>query len=288
MNLNQQLLAIHVTQGIGMATEARLIEAMNSDLLPKTYPWSLDVLLQITHRAYHDRIRATYSIALQHANNFKGNYLTYADDSYPQRLREIFEPPLVLFYEGQLAALRLPSLSVVGTRSATAYGLNSLRHLLPPVIQSSIAIVSGLAQGIDVMAHQMTFANNGVPIAVIGTGTDVAYPRRNALLQKQITQQGLVISEYGPGVGPHRSHFPARNRIIAGLSSATLVVEAKIKSGSLITANVALQNNREVLSIPGSIFSEESQGTNELLSLGAKLVTKPQDIIESVQMLDII
>ncbi|AFS40511.1 DNA-processing protein DprA [Leuconostoc gelidum] len=288
MNLNQQLLAIHLTQGIGIATESRLIEAMNSNLLPSIYPWPLDLLLQITHRVYHDRIRATYTTALQRASNFKGNYITYSDDSYPQRLREIFEPPLVLFYEGQLAALNLPSLSVVGTRSATVYGLNSLRHLLPPVIQSSIAIVSGLAQGIDVMAHQITFANNGVPIAVIGTGTDVAYPRRNTSLQKQIIQQGLVVSEYGPGVGPHRSHFPARNRIIAGLSSATLVVEAKIKSGSLITANAALQNNREVLSIPGSIFSEESQGTNELLSLGAKLITKSQDIIESVQILDTI
>ncbi|MEX0380655.1 DNA-processing protein DprA [Leuconostoc sp. MS02] len=288
MNLKQQLLAIHLTQGIGMTTEARIIGAINDNLLPIIYPWPLDLILQITNHSYHDSIRATYVHALQRASNFKAHYITYYDQIYPQRLREIFEPPLVLFYEGQLAALNLPSLSVVGTRSATAYGLKSLRQLLPPVIQSGAAIVSGLAQGIDVMAHQITFATSGVPIAVIGTGTDIAYPKRNASLQKQIGQQGLIISEYAPGVGPQRSHFPARNRIIAGLSSATLVIEAKIKSGSLITANIALQNNREVLSVPGSIFSEESQGTNELLSLGAKLVTKPQDIIESIQILDII
>lgn len=288
MNLNQQLLAIHLTTGIGVKTETQLINMINRDQAPTVFPWSLDFILKVTNTAYHTKIRATYSVAVERASLFLAEYITYFDDAYPQRLREIFEPPLILFYKGHLEALKLPSLSVVGTRTATSYGLSTLRQLLPPVIRLHVAIVSGLAQGIDVMAHQITFSKSGIPIAIIGTGIDVAYPTRNESLQKQITQQGLVLSEYPEGTQPHRSHFPARNRIIAGLSSATLVVETKIKSGSLITANMALQNNREVLAIPGSIFSENSQGTNELLSLGAKTVTKAQDIVESIQLLDTI
>ncbi|MGO1225118.1 MAG: DNA-processing protein DprA, partial [Leuconostoc falkenbergense] len=181
-----------------------------------------------------------------------------------------------------------PNVAVVGTRTATPYGLAVMRHLLPEVVKSGIAVVSGLAKGLDVMAHQITFANSGVPIAVIGTGIDMTYPAQNQALQQQIGQQGLVLSEYPPGTGPQRSHFPARNRIIAGLSSATLVIEAQQKSGSLITANLALQNNREVMVVPGSIFSENSLGANELLRFGAKMVTKSTDIMESIQLFDTI
>lgn len=286
MNLNQQLLALHLTQGIGTKTAARIISLISEGDTPTMYPWPLDFVLKITTTIYHQRIRASYASALRQSQTVNVSYITFFDTVYPQRLREIFEPPMILFYSGHLEALNLPSLSVVGTRQATTYGMTTLRHMLPDVINSGVAIVSGLAQGIDVMSHQITFAHQGVPIAVIGTGIDVFYPRRNEALQKQIALQGLVLSEYMNGIGPHRSHFPARNRIIAGLSSATLVVEAKQKSGSLITANVALQNNREVLAVPGSIFSETSQGTNELLSLGAKLVTRPKDIQDSVQLLD--
>jgi len=288
MNLNQQLLAIHLTQGIGTATTSYIIKLINEDVTPTVYPWSLDFLLKIAKPTYHNRIRASYAGALRQAQAVNASYITFFDAVYPQRLREIFEPPMILFYAGRLDALKLPSLSVVGTRQATSYGMSTLRHMLPDVINAGVAIVSGLAQGIDVMSHQITFAHQGVPIAVIGTGIDIFYPRRNESLQKQIALQGLVLSEYMPGTGPQRSHFPARNRIIAGLSSATLVVEAKNKSGSLITANIALQNNREVLAAPGSIFSETSRGTNELLSLGAKLVTQPRDIQDSVQLLDTI
>jgi DNA processing protein len=191
-----------------------------------------------------------------------------------------------LFYQGDLQSLQLPSLSVVGTRTATPYGLSVVRELLPPIIHSGVAIVSGLARGIDVMAHQVTFAQQGVPIAVIGTGIDVVYPTKNAALQALIGEQGLLLSEYPPGTGPQRSHFPARNRIIAGLSSATLVIEAQKRSGSLITANLALQNNRDVLAVPGPIFSENSIGTNELLKAGATLVNQSQDIMTSVQAFD--
>ena len=288
MNLKQQLLAVHLTRGIGIKTETAIIAAVKDYRVPTSYPWPVDVVLGFADVRFAPLIRRTYMSAVQSAQQIRESYLTYFDSAYPLRLREIFEPPLILFYAGHLEALKLPSLSIVGTRAATPYGLSVLRTLLPAVLQQDVAIVSGLAKGIDVMAHQMTLANLGVPIAVIGTGLDMAYPSAHRGLQQQIAQRGLVLSEYPAGTTPHKSHFPARNRIIAGLSSATLVVEAKMKSGSLITANLALQNNREVLAIPGSLFSATAQGTNELLQLGAKLVMNPTDILESVQILDTI
>ncbi|HBP98434.1 DNA-processing protein DprA [Leuconostoc lactis] len=283
MNLNQQLLAIHLTAGMGVKAARAVITAVTAVQVPTIYPWPLDLILSFGDQRSHHLIRRTYSSAVERVQQWPTSYMTYFDACYPGRLREIYDAPLVLFYQGHLAALRLPSLSVVGTRTATPYGLAVLRSLLPDVV-----IVSGLAKGIDVMAHQMTLAQRGVPIAVIGTGIDVAYPKAHHHLQTQIGEQGLVLSEYPPGTGPQKSHFPARNRIIAGLSSATLVVEAKQHSGSLITANFALQENRDVLAVPGTIFSATAQGTHELIQLGAKLVAKPTDILESVQNLDTI
>lgn len=283
MNLNQQLLAIHLTAGMGVKAARAVITAVTAVQVPTIYPWPLDLILSFGDQRSHHLIRRTYSSAVERVQQWPTSYMTYFDACYPGRLREIYDAPLVLFYQGHLAALRLPSLSVVGTRTATPYCLAVLRSLLPDVV-----IVSGLAKGIDVMAHQMTLAQRGVPIAVIGTGIDVAYPKAHHHLQTQIGEQGLVLSEYPPGTGPQKSHFPARNRIIAGLSSATLVVEAKQHSGSLITANFALQENRDVLAVPGTIFSATAQGTHELIQLGAKLVAKPTDILESVQNLDTI
>ncbi|MGG0920793.1 DNA-processing protein DprA [Leuconostoc suionicum] len=285
MILKQFLLGLHLTSGIGHAGEKRVIEVIDKHLISENYPWNIETLLAVVKPLpqHIAKIKATYAVACQKAATSQENYFTYFDDCYPIQLKEIFDPPLILFYEGNLNALKLPNLAVVGTRTATPYGLECLRSLLPNVINRGTAIVSGLAKGIDVMAHQVTFANQGVPIAVIGTGLNIAYPAKNRVLQQQVAQQGIVLSEYAHDVGPHKSHFPARNRIIAGLSSATLVIEAKIKSGSLITANYALQNNREVLSVPGSIFSENSQGTNELLQLGAKLISRSEEVVESVR-----
>lgn len=286
MNLKQQLLAIHLTKGIGLKAEAAVIAAVKAEQTPMVYPWPLDVVLSFGDQRFYPLIRRTYASAVQSVQRVTDSYITYFELDYPARLREIYEPPLILFYAGHIEALKLPSVSIVGTRTATPYGLAVLRALLPDVLKQDIAVVSGLAKGIDVMAHQMTLANQGIPIAIIGTGLDIAYPSAHQAMQRQISQRGLVLSEYPPGTGPQKSHFPARNRIIAGLSSATLVVEANKRSGSLITANFALQNNRDVLAVPGSIFSTTAQGTNELLQLGAKLVTNPTDILESVQILD--
>lgn len=214
MNLNQQLLAIHLTAGMGAKAARAVVTAVTAVQVPTIYPWPLDLILSFGDQRSHHLIRRTYSSAVERAQQWSTPYMTYFDSYYPGRLREIYDAPLVLFYQGHLEALRLPSLSVVGTRTATPYGLAVLRSLLPDVVRQDVAIVSGLAKGIDVMAYQMTLAQRGVPIAVIGTGIDVAYPKAHHHLQTQIGEQGLVLSEYPPGTGPQKSHFPARNRII--------------------------------------------------------------------------
>ncbi|WEV55109.1 DNA-processing protein DprA [Leuconostocaceae bacterium ESL0723] len=290
MDFKHFILALHLTAGIGKQRATRIIRAINHGYAPVTYPWPLDVLTNIlevsVNTAAYQQISAAYGPAIERAQAFNQPFMTYYCPSYPERLRQIYEPPLVLFYRGDLRALSLPSLSVVGTRTASPYSLNCLRVLLPRLIKTGTAIVSGLAKGVDVMAHQITFAQQGVPIAVVGTGIDIAYPGSHHSLQEQVGQQGLLLSEYPAKVGPRRGHFPDRNRIIAGLSAATLIVEAKQESGSLITANCALQNNRQVLAVPGSIFSSESEGTNQLIAAGAVPVLSVEDLLTTVKRLD--
>ncbi|GAP00426.1 DNA-processing protein DprA [Fructobacillus ficulneus] len=290
MNQTQFLLALHLTAGIGKARESRIIDYINEfGQNSENYPWSLAELSQIlglaADSASYQQIQATYQQSLNLAENFLVPFITYFDLDYPRRLREIYQPPLILFYQGNLQSLSLPALAVVGTRQASPYGLQVVRALLPEVIDTGCAIVSGLAKGIDIMAHQVTFASGGIPIGVIGTGLDRVYPRQHRILQEQVSQQGLVLSEYPPGTGPLKGHFPDRNRIIAGLASATLVVEAHLHSGSLITANLALQENRQVLAVPGSILSPSSAGANALIQAGALPVLSASDIIGSVRQL---
>ncbi|MCK8638347.1 DNA-processing protein DprA [Fructobacillus fructosus] len=282
------LLAIQLTTGLGLARKAQIIKGIEEKRAPTGYPWSEMTLAVIvgldpTSQIFA-RIAGAYRAALRRVEEQRGvfSYFTYFDDAYPEQLRQIFQPPLILFYRGDLRALRLPALAVVGTRTATPYGFSCLRRLLPGVIEHGVAIVSGLARGIDVMAHQVTFSNRGVPVAVIGSGLNHAYPVRNRQLQEEVALQGLLLSEYPDDVPSHRGHFPERNRIIAGLASATMVVEAKQHSGSLITANSALQNNRNVLAVPGSIFSDESSGCHELIQAGATVVQSSSDILANL------
>lgn len=206
--------------------------------------------------------------------------ITIDDVNYPDRLREIFEPPIVLFAKGNLRLLKTTCLGVVGGRRHSAYGQEVLKNLLPDLCQSRITIVSGLAMGIDSSAHRLTLEENGNTIAVIGCGIDRAYPRENVFLQEHVAKRGLLISEYPLGSKPLRYHFPYRNRIIAGLSHGVLVVEAEKRSGSLITANLALQENRHVFAVPGSIFNPFSMGTNELIAAGAYAVTGSTGLID--------
>lgn len=209
-------------------------------------------------------------------------FITPLNAVYPQNLREIYDPPLVLYYQGNLELLKYPSLAVVGARNVSPYGKQVIENILPGVISSQVVIVSGLAKGVDGLAHQMTLLDGGFTIGVIGTGIDLAYPKCNEFLQAQVSKQGLLLSEYPLNTPPRATNFPERNRIIAGLCQTCLVIEAAQRSGSLITANLALQENRNVCAVPGPINAKLSVGTNELILAGAKPILCSQDVLEEI------
>ena len=172
--------------------------------------------------------------------------LTVLDGGYPQRLKEIYLPPIVLFYRGNLSLINQRAVAIVGSRDHSKYAKECIHELIPPIVNDGIVVVSGLARGVDTLAHEETLKTNGNTIAVIGSGLDVVYPPENANLYDMIAKRGLLLSEYPLESRPLKFHFPYRNRIIAGLSHGVCVIEAKEKSGSLITANLALSENREV------------------------------------------
>lgn len=210
--------------------------------------------------------------------------ITILDKEYPPLLKEIYQPPWALFTKGDLSLLEtVPKLAVVGSRQATQYGKNAIRLIFPGLIEKGVLIVSGLARGIDALAHEYAIKNGGKTIAVIAGGFYHIYPKENMNLALEMMKSQLVLSEYPPDTKPLRWHFPSRNRIISGLSKGTLIIEAKRKSGSLITANFAVNEGRDVFSLPGSIFNPYSIGANELIQQGAKLVTCAEDILEEIR-----
>ena len=202
--------------------------------------------------------------------------------SFPPLLATIHDPPAALFVRGpsETTILRGPAVAVVGARSCSAYGRSVARSLGRELAAAGLVVVSGIARGIDGEAHRGALEAGGVTVAVLGCGIDRDYPAAHAELARRVCERGLVISEYEPGVEPAPWRFPARNRIIAGLCGATVVVEARERSGALITADFALEEGREVLAVPGEITSLLSAGTNALLRLGATPVTRAEDVLE--------
>ncbi|SER06074.1 DNA processing protein [Gracilibacillus ureilyticus] len=205
--------------------------------------------------------------------------ITIFDSFYPDQLRNIPDPPVVLYAAGNLSLLKhTPNLSVVGTRYPTENARPVMNRLLKPLLQKGWLIVSGMAIGIDGCAHELALANGSPTIAVLGGGFEHIYPKQNAVLFHEISQKGLVISEYPPYLTPQKYHFPERNRIISGLTFGTLVIEAKTKSGSMITVDQALEQGREVFAVPGSVLNKTSEGCHQLIQDGAKLVQTAMDI----------
>lgn len=204
------------------------------------------------------------------------------DAAFPPLLAAIHDPPPQLYLRGagEVELLAGPAVAVVGARSCSAYGRSVARSLARELAAAGLVVVSGLARGIDGEAHRGALEAGGVTVAVLGCGIDRDYPAAHAELARRIRGQGLVVSEYGPGVEPAPWRFPARNRIIAGLCAATVVVEARERSGALITADFALEEGRDVLAVPGEITSALSAGTNALLRLGAAPVTRAEDVLE--------
>ena len=196
----------------------------------------------------------------------KYNYFTIEDDIYPQCLKEISNPPLKLYYKGNLDLLKDERLiAVVGTRNPSSYGKLCCVYMVKKMTSANITIVSGFAKGIDSIAHKTSLLTGGKTIAVIASGLDIVYPASNLSLYREIEEKGLILSEYEAGVKPFKFNFPQRNRIIAGLSKGIIVVESKDRGGSLITADLALEFNRDVYAVPGDVFSEYSKGCNNLI-----------------------
>ncbi|MDE7079726.1 MAG: DNA-processing protein DprA [Clostridia bacterium] len=210
--------------------------------------------------------------------------ITILDEDYPPRLKDIYDPPLTIYYKGERSLLNNENLlAVVGTRRVTAYGKNVMQNFIPVFIRSGLCIVSGLARGVDSIGHKMCVENNTKTIAVVANGLDICYPHENVGLQNDIINNGIVISEYPLGTKPLQFHFPERNRIISGLSKAVFIPEAGDKSGSLITADDAIDQGRDLFVVPGSIFSSQSVGCNKKIKeLQATIVLEPQDVIEAL------
>ena len=226
--------------------------------------------------------RATMEQELNRIMNRKDiSILLWGDDEYPALLKEIPDPPLALFVKGRHQVLNEPQLKigVVGSRKNTAYGSYAVQKIVTPLARQGVAIVSGLAYGIDALAHKQAIEEKSTTVGVLGGGVDHIYPMAHKDLYRRVSEEGCLVSEYLPSTRPLPRYFPCRNRIISGLSHGVLVIEATAKSGSLITAQCALSQNREVFAIPGSIQSIYSEGTHRLIQLGAKLVTAHTDII---------
>lgn len=218
-------------------------------------------------------------------DKYKVDILTWDDPDYPENLRNIFDPPLVLFIRGRIISDDDLSIAIVGTRMATVYGMNMAHKISTQLGQLGITIVSGAARGIDTAAHQAILAIKSRTIAVLGCGVDVVYPSENSLLFEQLIQSGALVSEFPMGIPPLRQNFPRRNRIISGLSLGVVVIEAPIRSGAIITACSALEQGREVFCVPGQADSFTMKGSHQLLREGAVLVEDVNDIIEQLQPL---
>ncbi|NOU51390.1 DNA-protecting protein DprA [Pseudoalteromonas sp. JBTF-M23] len=280
-------LALHTCKGIGIATIDAL--QMKCDL-SSLFKLSLKELKQLgLSDALAQQLCSIdwgYLQRIEERCKQQGiAIISYFDNRYPSLLREIASAPLILFCKGNTALLTEPQIAIVGSRSATATGLEIASDFAYRLNLAGLTVTSGLARGIDGAAHKGALAHDGATIAVLGTGVDIIYPKRHNLLYQQVCERGLLVSEFLPGCGPQANHFPRRNRIISGLSLGVVLVEAEIKSGSLITARYALEQNRDVFAVPGSIKNPLAQGCHYLLKQGAKLTECVEDIIEDVSFL---
>ena len=226
------------------------------------------------------------SVREQPAGVFGMDCIHLGNAEYPQLLAEISDPPACIWTRGDRARSRHIGVAVIGARAASQEGLTAAYEIAFDLARAGIVVISGLARGIDSAAHRGALDGGGKTIAVLGTGIDVVYPSENAELSRQITASGLLVTEFPPGACPEDWHFPRRNRIISGLSKAVVVVEAREKSGSLITARLAADQGRDVMAVPGTFVGGRNRGANALLRDGAKLVESAVDILQELGLDD--
>lgn len=235
----------------------------------------------------HNRLKINPDLEFEKLLKENIKLVTMQDDDYPRLLKEIYSPPAMLYVRGALAPDNSFCIAVVGSRLFTAYGQQVASLISADLARAGLTIVSGLAKGIDALAHRAALDVGGKTIAVLGSGADwqSIYPRVNKKLAEEIiAHNGAIISEFPIGTAPLAQHFPQRNRIVSGLSLGVLVIEASRQSGSLITARTALDQNRDVFAIPGTIFSKNSEGANNLIKMGAKLVTEADDVLQELNL----
>jgi DNA processing protein len=277
-------LALYMCKGVGIKTLLALAEQhclVSLFNLPHAALLQLGLTSSQAHNLLHTNWQqvAHYQQLLQH-NNI--TVITFFDARYPDNLKQIASAPLLLFCKGDVALLSSPQIAIVGSRNATPVGLEIAAEFAYQLTQAGITITSGMARGIDGAAHKGALAGSGKTIAVLGTGVDVYYPKQHSLLSTQVLEQGLLVSEFLPGTAASAHNFPRRNRIISGLALGVLIVEAEIKSGSLITARYAIEQNKDVFAVPGSIRNPLAQASHFLIKQGAKLVENVTDILEEV------
>ena len=280
-------LALSLTPGVGSIFIKRLLDRFGTP--EAVFQAPLDELLQIeglgekvAREIQKGPAEKKVEKELSLLEEVGGKVMTMKDASYPKRLKEIYDPPPVLYVRGELREEDELAVAIVGSRKTTPYGKWMTEKMGQELARHGITIVSGMARGIDSHAHWGALSGGGRTIAVLGSGVDVVYPPENRNLYKRIIDQGAVLSEFPMGSPPEGGHFPKRNRIISGLSIGVVVVQAGMESGSLITANYALEQGREVFAVPGNVGSDSSRGTHHLIKDGAKLVESSEDILEEV------
>lgn len=268
MNKTDFLLKLKLQKGVGYIKTLKIASQLDTEEVDAFQLQHLglpDSLQEISLRAFYDQKATTIIERIRK----QCHVISFFDQVYLEKLRQIYQPPLILFGRGDFSLLNRAAVAIVGARMATKYSQVTIERLMPDLIKKDRVIVSGLADGVDSMAHQAALKNGGKTIAVVGNGLNHYYPSINQKIQDEIAAKGLLLSEYLPDTPPRPYRFPERNRIIAGLCESVIITEAKEKSGSLITASLALQENRNVYAVPGPITSSLSKGTNQLIEAGA-------------------
>jgi DNA processing protein len=281
------LLKLYSIPGIGSGRMRRLIGTLGSPQNVLDAPMQKLIGVPGVDRATALKIRSgvdekfvTEQLSLM--QKFRVKILSYWDKEYPESLKCIFDPPAFIYFKGTIMPEDRLALAIVGTRVPTQYGRIVTEQICKNLVENNLTVVSGLARGVDTLAHRSVVMNQGRTLAVLGCGLDRIYPPENKKLAEEIEQNGALISEYPLGTLPDAGNFPRRNRIISGLSLGVLIIEAGLKSGALITAFQALEQNREVFAVPGPITSGKSMGTNQLIKEGAKLVQNISDILKEL------
>jgi len=280
-------LALSLTPGIGSILIKRLLDrfktpevifrASRKELL-KIEGLGEKVAGEIQKGPLENKVKKELSLL----NEVKGKIITLKDDDYPNRLKDIYDPPALLYVRGKLIKEDELAVAIVGSRRTTPYGRWITEKIGRDLARHGVTVVSGMARGIDSVAHKGALQGGGRTVAVLGCGVDVIYPSENRDLFYQIIEHGAILSEFPMGSRPEGGHFPKRNRVISDLSIGAVIVQASEESGSLITANYALEQGREVFAVPGNVGAEGSRGTNRLIKEGAKLIESSEDVLEEI------